>query len=250
MTRRHWRNPHSTIEGYYGLGIMSGTHAGWDWFGHGGVFQGYISRTCVIPACELSITILTNAADGLAAFWLDGAMHILRAYAKGGAPKRRVRDWTGRWWGTFGAVDLVPVGNLVLAANPQLLNPFMDSSEIEVTGRDSGWISQAAGFQSFGQAVRRVRNKRGVVSDIWLGGGNLKRANGAGGGDRAPLRAAPAPPHQLGIRPKPNEFEDMSRQLIVVDWAGKPAAKSKSPRPKERVLASCQIPSSCSALSS
>ena len=29
----------------------------------------------------------------------------------------------------------------------------------------------------------------------------------------------------------------MSRQLIVVDWAGKPAAKSKSPRPKERVLA-------------
>jgi CubicO group peptidase (beta-lactamase class C family) len=176
MTRRHWRNPHSTIEGYYGLGIMSGTHAGWDWFGHGGVFQGYISRTCVIPACELSITILTNAADGLAAFWLDGAMHILRAYAKGGAPKRRVRDWTGRWWGTFGAVDLVPVGNLVLAANPQLLNPFMDSSEIEVTGRDSGWISQAAGFQSFGQAVRRVRNKRGVVSDIWLGGGNLKRA--------------------------------------------------------------------------
>lgn len=177
MTRRHWRNPHSVIEGYYGLGIMSGTHAGWDWFGHGGVFQGYISRTCVIPACELSITILTNAADGLAAFWLDGAMHILRAYAKGGAPTRRVRDWTGRWWSTFGPIDLVPLGNLVLVANPQLLNPFMDASEIEVTGRDGGRISQAAGFQSFGQAVRRVRNKRGVVSDIWLGGGNLKRAN-------------------------------------------------------------------------
>ena len=104
-------------------------------------------------------------------------MHILRAYATHGAPKRRVRDWSGRWWGTFGAVDLVPVGNLVLVANPQLLNPFMDASEIEVTGRDSGWISQAAGFQSFGQAVRRVRNKRGVVTDIWLGGGNLKRAN-------------------------------------------------------------------------
>jgi len=177
MTRKHWRNPHSAIEGYYGLGIMSGTHAGWDWFGHGGVFQGYISRTCVIPACELSITILTNAADGLAAFWIDGAMHVLRAYATHGAPKRRVRDWTGRWWGTFGAVDLVPVGNLVLVANPQLLNPFMDASEIEVTGRDTGKISQAVGFQSYGQAVRRVRNKRGAVSDIWLGGGNLKRAN-------------------------------------------------------------------------
>ena len=177
MTRKQWRNPHSTIEGYYGLGIMSGTLAGWDWFGHGGAFQGYISRTCVIPACELSLTILTNTADGQAGFWLDGAMHILRAFAKHGPPARRVRDWTGRWWGTFGAVDLVPAGNLVLAANPLLLNPFMDATEIEVTGRDTGWISQAAGFQSHGQAARRVRNKGGAVIEIWLGGGQLKRAN-------------------------------------------------------------------------
>jgi CubicO group peptidase (beta-lactamase class C family) len=174
MTRKHWRNPHTTLEGYYGLGIMSGTLAGWDWFGHTGAFQGYISRTCVIPACELTITILTNAADGLAVFWLDGAMHILRAFAARGAPKRRVRNWTGRWWGMFGAFDLVPIGNLVIAANPLLLNPLLDATEIEVTGRDTGRISLAAGFQSHGQAVRRVRNKRGAVSDIWLAGGNLK----------------------------------------------------------------------------
>jgi CubicO group peptidase (beta-lactamase class C family) len=174
MTRKHWRNPHTTLEAYYGLGIMSGTLAGWDWFGHTGAFQGYISRTCVIPACELSVTILTNAADGLAVFWLDGAMHILRAFAARGAPKRRVRDWKGRWWGTFGAVDLVPIGNLVIVANPQLLNPFLDATEIEVTGRDTGRISLAAGFQSHGQAVRRVRNERGAVRDIWLAGSNLK----------------------------------------------------------------------------
>ena len=174
MTRKHWRNPHTTLEGYYGLGIMSGTLAGWDWFGHNGAFQGYISRTCVIPACELSITILTNAADGQAVLWLDGAMHILRTFAAYGAPKRRVRDWTGRWWGTFGAIDLVPMGDRVMVANPQLLNPFLDATEIDVTGRDTGWISLAAGFQSHGQAVRRVRNTRGAVSDIWLAGGNLK----------------------------------------------------------------------------
>jgi CubicO group peptidase (beta-lactamase class C family) len=49
MTRRHWRNPHASQEGYYGLGIMSGRLAGWDWFGHSGLFQGYVSRTSVIP---------------------------------------------------------------------------------------------------------------------------------------------------------------------------------------------------------
>jgi CubicO group peptidase (beta-lactamase class C family) len=174
MTRKHWRNPHTTLEGYYGLGIMSGTLTGWDWFGHTGAFQGYISRTCVIPACDLTITILTNAADGLAVFWLDGAMHILRAFAERGAPKRRVRDWAGRWWGTWGAVDLVPIGNQVIVANPQMLNPFLDATEIEITGRDNGRISLASGFQSHGQAVRRERNKRGAVRDIWLGGTNLK----------------------------------------------------------------------------
>jgi len=45
MTRRHWRNQHGPAEGYYGLGIISGNTAGWDWFGHSGGFQGYISRT-------------------------------------------------------------------------------------------------------------------------------------------------------------------------------------------------------------
>jgi CubicO group peptidase (beta-lactamase class C family) len=174
ITRKHWRNPHAILEGYYGLGIISGNTGDWDWFGHTGSFQGYISRTCVIPACDVTITILTNANDGWAGVWLDGAMHILRAFASRGAPKRRVRDWTGRWWSTWGAIDLVPVGNLVIATNPHLLNPFVDATEIEVTGRDTGRISLANGYASHGQAVRRTRNKAGTVTDIWLAGGNLK----------------------------------------------------------------------------
>jgi CubicO group peptidase (beta-lactamase class C family) len=174
MTRKQWRNPHSTIEGYYGLGIMSGTTAGWDWFGHTGGFQGYTSRTCVIPACDVTITILTNSADGWSGFWLDGAMHILRAFRARGAPNRRVRDWAGRWWSTWGAADLVPIGNLVIVANPHAFNPFVDTMEIEVTNRDTGRISLAGGYASHGQTVRRTRNKAGTVTDIWLAGGNLK----------------------------------------------------------------------------
>jgi CubicO group peptidase (beta-lactamase class C family) len=175
MTRKQWRNPHASLEGYYGLGIMSGNTGGWDWFGHSGGFQGYISRTTVIPACDITITILTNSIDGWAGFWLDGAMHILRAFKARGAPNRRVRDWTGRWWTIWGAIDLVPLGNLVIAANPHAFNPFMDATEIEVTGRDTGRISLAAGYASHGEPVRRTRNDAGTVTDIWLAGGNLKR---------------------------------------------------------------------------
>jgi CubicO group peptidase (beta-lactamase class C family) len=173
MTRNHWRIPQG-IEGHYGLGVSAGRTDGWDWFGHGGGFQGYISRTCSIPACELAITFLSNCIDGAAPMWMDGAMHILRTFQSRGASDRRLRDWTGRWWTIWGAVDLVPLGNRVLLANPHMNNPFMDATEIEVTGRDRGLIASAAGYASHGEAVRRVRSKRGTVTDIWLGGMNVK----------------------------------------------------------------------------
>ncbi|UPK32810.1 beta-lactamase family protein [Bradyrhizobium sp. 186] len=173
MTRHHWRVPQS-LEGYYGLGVNAGKTDGWDWFGHGGGFQGYISRTCSIPGCELAISILSNSIDGAAPFWMDGAMQILRAFQTRGAPSRRVRDWTGRWWTIWGATDLVPMGDRVLLANPQFNNPFMDAGEIEVTGRDTGKLASAAGYSSHGEPVRRVRDKRGKVSDIWLAGANVK----------------------------------------------------------------------------
>jgi D-alanyl-D-alanine carboxypeptidase len=174
MTRRQWKIPQQIEEAYYGFGLSSGCTADWDWFGHGGGFQGYISRTCVIPACELAVTVLTNAIDGWAPAWINGVLHILRTFSAYGQPQRRVRDWSGRWWSLWGAVDLVPLGNQVLVANPNLINPFLDATEIEVTGRDTGRIISAAGYASHGEPVRRTRSKIGAVSDIWLGGINVK----------------------------------------------------------------------------
>ena len=173
MTRHHWRVPQA-IEAYYGLGVNAGKTDGWDWFGHGGGFQGYISRTASIPGCELAISILSNSIDGAAPVWMDGVMQILRAFKTRGAPTRRVRDWDGRWWTIWGATDLVPMGDRVILGNPQFNNPFMDSGEIEVTGRDTGTLVSAAGYASHGEPVRRVRDKRGKVSDIWLAGANVK----------------------------------------------------------------------------
>jgi CubicO group peptidase (beta-lactamase class C family) len=171
MTRRHWRNPHASIESYYGLGIASGTVAGWDWFGHSGGLHGYISQTWVIPACEMTVCILTNSTDGWAGPWVDGAAGILRAFHARGAPGRRVRDWTGRWWSPWGAFDLVPMGNAVLVGNPHAFNPFLDATEIAVTGRDTGRVSLAGGSGNHGEAVSRTRNKAGKVTEVGFAGG-------------------------------------------------------------------------------
>jgi CubicO group peptidase (beta-lactamase class C family) len=168
MTRRHWRNPHVSIERYYGLGIMSGNTEGWEWFGHGGGLQGYISFTCVVPERELTVSILTNASDGWAGFWAEGAVHILRRFATRGAPSEKVRDWAGRWWNAWGAADLVPVADVVLVANPWIFRPLLDASEIEVTDRHEGRIALAGGGGSHGERVRRTRDANDAVKEVWL----------------------------------------------------------------------------------
>ena len=66
------------------------------------------------------------------------------------------------------------MGKQVLAANPHMVMPFIDATEIEVMGRDKGRITAAPGYANFGQPVRRSRNKSGKVTDIWLGGVHCK----------------------------------------------------------------------------
>jgi len=160
MIRRQWREPHSSLERYYGLGIISGAIGDWDWFGHAGGFQGFITRTATLPGQDMTVSVLTNSADGLAHPWLDGVIHILRCFAKHGAPPRKLANWAGRWWSLWGAVDLVPVGDKVFVATPVFFNPFMDASELAVAGRDRGRIALAGGFANHGEQARLVRAGR------------------------------------------------------------------------------------------
>jgi len=168
MVRRQWRNPHASLEGHYGLGTISGSAGGWDWFGHTGGLQGYISCTRVFPKQELTISVLTNAIDGWAIPWVDGAVNILQGFARNGAPSRKVKDWGGRWWSLWGATDLVPMGDKVIIVGPGLWSPLLDAGEIKVTGRNTGRIALANGYGSHGEPVRRVRAKSGRITELWL----------------------------------------------------------------------------------
>jgi len=173
MTRAQWRDPHSTVDQSYGLGIISGTLGDWDWFGHGGGFLGYLTRSVVVPKQHLAVSILTNAVDGYAHPWTDGALHILRAFAKAGAPRADLAEWTGRWWSVWGAVDLVPMGQKVLVALPDLPDPVARVAELEITRPDQARIVQASAFGSYGEAARLVRDETGRVTEVRLGAGTL-----------------------------------------------------------------------------
>jgi D-alanyl-D-alanine carboxypeptidase len=181
MTRRHWRDPYAAVERWYGLGTMSGSLAGCDWFGHTGGFQGHITRTAAVPSMGgLAVSVLTNAADGASHAWLDGILHILRALQTRGAPSPHSAAWRGRWWSLWGALDLLPAGDRVLVANPLLANPLQDASEIEphAQGPDRdgtlhGRIVLAGGYASHGEPARL---------EFGAGAGGRPTAFGLGGG--------------------------------------------------------------------
>jgi CubicO group peptidase (beta-lactamase class C family) len=169
MIRRHWRYPHSSLERYYGLGIMSGRIAEWEWFGHSGTFQGFASRTAVLPDSAVTVSIVTNAVDAPTDRWLEGVIQILACFAKHPASANEVRDWAGRWWALLGAIDLVPMGGKVIIALPSLPNPFTDASEISITAEDRGRVTLANGLARHGEEVRRIREGDGEVAEVWIG---------------------------------------------------------------------------------
>jgi CubicO group peptidase (beta-lactamase class C family) len=172
MVRRQWHDPYSGLETHYGLGTMSGTTEGWDWFGHSGGLQGYISQTRVVPEQDLAISVLTNAIDGWAGFWLEGVINILATFASRGAPSRRVKDWGGRWWSNWGALDLVPAGDRVLIGIAAM-KPFVKPAELEIGGRNEGRIALASALASHGAPVRCVRDRSGRMTELQLGATKL-----------------------------------------------------------------------------
>ena len=170
MLRRHWSVPHSALPMGYGLGTMQGTYQGWDWIGHTGGLQGFVSRSVALPGQALSISLLCNGLDGLTWPWMDGILQILQVFARHGPPTAATRAWQGRFWNLFGAVDLVPAGERVFAVAPAFIAPFTDATELTPLGKDTARMSEANGYASYGEPARLVRGSGGRIRELWLGG--------------------------------------------------------------------------------
>jgi len=173
VSRAQWEDKWAVLPQKYGLGTISGTFDGWDWFGHSGGFQGYVTRSAAIPEHDLSLSCLTNSVDGMSALWLDGAMAILKRFKEDGAPNAGLSDWSGRWWSVWGPTDLVPIGEKVILGLPGLANPIAKAAELTVTSPDEARISQSGAFGNYGEPARLIRDAQGMVTAVQLAGSRL-----------------------------------------------------------------------------
>ncbi len=175
MAHGRWKDPFSSSERWYGLGTISGKQKEWEWFGHSGGFLGYVTRSAVVPAQGLSVSVLTNAADGESGEWLDGVLNILQRFQADPRPPKAGADWSGRWWYDWGATDLVPLGDKVIMASPESIDPFEKAPELSLTGPDEATISEAGGFKSYGEKVKLQRDADRRVTSVMIAGSKYIR---------------------------------------------------------------------------
>jgi D-alanyl-D-alanine carboxypeptidase len=135
-----------------------------------GSFPGFITRTSHVPQWNVTVSVMTNAIDGLANQWTDGILGIMAAFSRHGAPQPAVSGWNGRWWTIWAPIDLVPIGNKVLVADPASLMPFASASEIEVSSATAGTIVIADGIKGYGESVTRTLEAGGATQGLQLGG--------------------------------------------------------------------------------
>ena len=158
------RRPSSTMASAPSAGSLDG----WDWFGHSGGLQGYISRTCVLPQQDLTIS-RAHQRDRRLGRRLGRRHHARPA----GLRAQRRTDAQGAETGPAagGACGARPISSRwatrCMLAAPGFVNPLTDAQRSStITGRTAGRISAAAGFGSHGEPVRCVRAKSGRITEI------------------------------------------------------------------------------------
>lgn len=171
MMRPRWRDDCNILPSWYGLGTMMNEPGPRQWHGHTGGLQGFVSRTSRFAATGFTISVLCNALDGASWTWVDGIHNILSTFQAHGAPSKALADWKGRWWSLWGAGDLVPMGGKLFQVAPAMPLPFDGcNTEFRITSKDAGLIERSSGYNSPGQAIRRVRDRKGRVVELWIGG--------------------------------------------------------------------------------
>jgi len=173
LTRPQWSIPDVPAPRDYGLGTIGGMVGDWRWFGHSGGFPGFLTHTAALAGQNIVVSILTNSNDAPPALLVDGAIRILQAFERNGAPTPALAGWQGRWWNFAGATDVVAFRDKVLLAAPGQLDPFANVSELTVRDADNATITRAGGFLNHGEAVRFERDAQKQPTALWAGGTKL-----------------------------------------------------------------------------
>lgn len=181
-TKREMQHEAWKVDGpqtrHYALGFNVAEVGGRRLIGHGGGFPGFITYTCIDPVDQLVVSVLTNAIDGPAEALASGVVELINRANKAArqpsdAPIPADVDlgrFTGRFFSLWGAIDIVKLGDQLVALTPDMLAPTLDVTELEVVDDETLRITEAAGYSSPGERVAFDFDDAGRVSQVQFAG--------------------------------------------------------------------------------
>jgi len=168
MRQVQWR---ISDESMYGLGLSITRFNGRTYYGHSGGYPGHITMSKFDPERKLSISVLTNAADGPAAVLCNGILRLIDCALDDDA-KAKVESadvlklFEGRFAALWGYTDVVNLGGRLYSMAPTLDNPAEVATGLEVVSDTELKVVDDGGFGGYGEKMRYVFNEDGSVEKV------------------------------------------------------------------------------------
>lgn len=168
MRQVQWR---VSDEAMYGLGLSISKVNNRTYYGHSGGYPGHITMSKFDPERKLSISVLTNAADGPAAVLCTAILRLIdRALDKDAKAEVRepadLKKFEGRFAFLGGVTDIVALGGRLYAWSPTLENPAATVAGLEVVSDTELKVVDDEGFGGYGECVRYTFRDDGTVEKV------------------------------------------------------------------------------------
>jgi CubicO group peptidase (beta-lactamase class C family) len=172
-SKRRMRQVQWTVsdESAYGLGLIRSKINGRTYYGHSGGYPGHITMSKLDPERKLSISVLTNTADGPASALCNAILQIIdRALDEKAKAEPQDDDvlapFVGRYATLWGVTDVVALGGRLYLMSPTLENPAATASGLEVISGTELKVVDDEGFGGYGEAMRFTFAEDGCVERI------------------------------------------------------------------------------------
>jgi hypothetical protein len=150
--------------------------------GHSGGFPGYITHTLLAVDDGIAVSVLTNATDGPAGELAAGVLKLLDAGLRRPAvlplaiadepdiAETSTARFEGRFANLWGVLDIVRLGERLLAIDAGAADPLDEPDELAVVDDATLRITAGNGFGAVGELIHYTTANGEVVS-IRGGGG-------------------------------------------------------------------------------
>jgi CubicO group peptidase (beta-lactamase class C family) len=172
-SKRRMRQVQWTVsdESAYGLGLIRTKINGRTYYGHSGGYPGHITMSKFDPERKLSISVLTNTADGSASALCTAILRMIdRALDEKAKAARKGEDalkpFVGRYATLWGITDVVDLGGRLYLMSPALENPAATANGLEVISDTELKVVDDEGFGGYGEVMRFTFELDGSVERI------------------------------------------------------------------------------------